>query len=206
MKAGRRLTDLEPAGFSRRAAAFVVDLAIVGIAVIFLLQVVLDPLRQALGPGWLRVGAVYIGYVLLTVSFPTWLYFAGYESGADQATPGKRWLAVRVTRVDGSPMSFPRALLRTVLKLLPFEVAHVCVALPANPFLDPVTGELTIPALDAMQAGTLAGLLAALLLFGLLLFTTMLHPDGRGVHDILAGTFVVGSATEGLPSSEPLGV
>ena len=205
MTSGRRLTDLEPAGFSRRAAAFLLDLLVVGVAVVVLLQLVLDPMRQALGPGWMRVGAFYVGYVLLTVSLPIWLYFAGYESSPWQATLGKRWLGIRVNSVDGRQVSFLRAFLRTIVKLLPFEIAHVCVALPANPFVDAITGELTIPALDSMHPFGIAGLLAALLLFGLLLFTAMLHPDGRGVHDFAAGTFVVRSE-EAVPArTEPVG-
>ena len=190
----------------RRATAFVVDLAVAAVVIVALLQLVLDPMRQALGPGWMRVGAFYIAYVLLTVSLPIWLYFSGYESSPWQATPGKRWLGVRVNSVHGRPVSFPRAFLRTLVKLLPFETAHICMALPANPFVDPITGELTIPALDAMHPISLAGLLAALLLFGLLLFTAVLHPDGRGAHDMLAGTFVVRTESSAAPQSEPVGV
>ena len=204
MTSGRRLTDLEPAGFGRRAAAFLLDLAIAGVAVVVLLQLVLDPMRQALGPGWMRVGAFYVAYVLLTVSLPVWLYFAGYESSPWQATIGKRWLGVRVASVDARPVSFLRALVRTGVKLLPFEIAHISVALPANPFIDAITGELTIPALGSMHAAGLAGLLAALLLFGLLLFTAMLHPDGRGAHDLVAGTFVVRSEASHAAQTEPV--
>lgn len=195
MTSGRRLTDLEPAGFLRRAGAFLLDLIVAGVAVVVLLQLVLDPLRQALGPGWMRLGAFYVAYVLLTVSLPIWLYFSGYESSPWQATLGKRWLRIRVSSVDGRPLSFVRAFTRTILKLLPFEIAHICVALPVNPFVDPITGELTIPALGSMHPVSLAGLLAALLLFGLILFSAVLHPDGRGAHDLVAGTFVV--RTEG---------
>ncbi|HEX6589128.1 MAG TPA: RDD family protein [Longimicrobiales bacterium] len=206
MTSGRRLTDLEPAGLTRRAAAFMLDLVVAAVVVVALLQLVLDPLRQALGPGWMRVGAFYVAYVLLTVSLPIWLYFSGYESSPWQATPGKRWLGIRVNSVDGRPVSFVRAFLRTLVKLLPFEIAHICMALPANPFVDPITGELTIPALDAMHPISLAGLLAALLLFGLLLFTAVLHPDGRGAHDMLAGTFVVRTEASAAPQTEPVGV
>lgn len=205
MPSGRRLTDLEPAGFVRRACAFLLDLAVAGVAVVVLLQLVLDPLRQALGPGWMRIGAFYVAYVLLTVSLPVWLYFSGYESSPSQATPGKRWLGLRVNSIDGRRISFVRAFLRTIIKLLPFEIAHICIALPVNPFVDAVTGELTIPSLDAMHPAGIAGLLAALLLFGVVLFTTVLHPDGRGAHDIAAGTFVVRTQASPAARTEPVG-
>jgi uncharacterized RDD family membrane protein YckC len=191
MQTGRRFIDLEPAGFARRLLAFLVDLIIVYVAVVVLLQLVLDPLREALGPGWVRVGWFYIGYTLLTVSLPTWLYFAGYESSDEQATLGKRWLGVVVTGPDGGEASFWRALLRTLLKLLPFEVAHMAIALPANPFVDPLTDSFSVPALEDLGGTVIAGILLALLMIGGLLLTMALHPDRRGPHDLLAGTYVM---------------
>jgi uncharacterized RDD family membrane protein YckC len=175
----------------RRAAAFVIDLAVVVAAVVLLLQLVLDPLRDTFGPGWMRVGWFYIGYTLLTVSLPVWLYFAGYESSDFQATLAKRWLGIGLTSTRPGRVTFGRAFLRTIARLLPFEIAHVVTVVPANPFVDPLTGMLTIPALDSLGPSVLAGLLVSVLMLGALLFSVMLHPDGRGVHDLLAGTFVV---------------
>lgn len=195
MQPARRFTDLQPAGFARRLAAFVVDLLIVYIAVVVLLQLVLDPLREALGPGWVRVGWFYIGYTLLTVSLPTWLYFAGYESSDDQATLGKRWLGLVVTSSDGGRPSFARALGRTILKLLPLELAHVAIAVPANPFVDPLTGVFTVPAMTDLGGSVLAGLFISLLLLGATLLTAALHPDGRAPHDLLTGTYVMRSGS-----------
>lgn len=195
MQSGRRLTDLEPAGFARRASAFAIDMVVAGVALVALLQLVLDPLRQALGPAWARVGWFYFGYGLLTVSLPLWLYFSGYESSPAGATPGKRWLGLSVTSTEGHPIRFGRALLRTILKLLPFEIAHYVVTVPGNPFLG-VDGAVTIPALDALRAPVITGLLVAVLLFGAHLFAAMLHPDGRGLHDLIAHTFVVRSPSD----------
>ena len=199
MQSGRRLTDLEPAGFVRRASAFLIDLAVAGVLLVLLLQLVLDPLRQALGPAWAPVGGFYIGYALLTVSLPVWLYFTAYESGSNHATPGKRWLGIEVTTTRPEPLSVGRALLRTVVKLLPLEIAHLSIMVPANPFIDPPSGELTIPALDGLGPSVLGGLLFALVLLGAQLFTVLLHPDGRGPHDLLAGTFVVRAAGAAMP-------
>lgn len=191
----RRFTDLQPAGLGRRLTALVVDLLIVYIAVVVLLQLVLDPMREALGPGWVRVGWFYIGYTLLTVSLPTWLYFAGYESSAEQATLGKRWLGVVVTGAAGGRVSFPRALLRTILKLLPLELAHVAIAVPANPFVDPLTGVFTLQPMTDLGASVLVGLFVALLMLGATLLTAALHPDGRAPHDLITGTYVMKSGT-----------
>lgn len=191
MQPGRRFTDLEPAGIARRLVAFLVDVVVVYVAVVVLLQMVLDPLRDALGPGWVRVGWFYIGYTLLTVSLPTWLYFAGYESSQQQSTLGKQWLGIDVTGPNGGESPFWRTLLRTVLKLLPFEIAHMAIALPANPFVSPVTGRFTVPALEDLGGSVVAGILVALLLLGATLLTMALHPDRRGPHDLVAGTYVM---------------
>ena len=196
MQPGRRLTDLEPAGFVRRASAFAIDGLVAGTALVLLLQLVLDPLRQAFGPGWARFGLVYFAYALLTVSLPLWLYFTGYESSPAHATPGKRWLGLTVVSTGDAPIGFGRALLRTLVRLLPFEVAHYTLTVPANPFVDPISGSLTIPGLGGLGPGVLTGLLVALLALGALLFATLLHPDGRGPHDLVAGTFVVRADSE----------
>lgn len=194
MLQARRFTDLEPAGFARRLAAFLADVAIVYLAVVILLQLLLGPLREALGPGWARVGWFYVAYSLLTVSLPVWLYFAGYEAGDDRSTFGKRWLGITVTGSDGGEISFARALARTFFKLLPFEIAHIAVAVPANPFIDPLSGALMLPALEDFPPSVIAGLLVALLLLGAGLLVMAVHPDRRGPHDLIAGTFVMESA------------
>ena len=200
MQPGRRLTDLEPAAFALRLAAFLVDILVVCAAVVVLLQVVLDPLRTALGPAWARVGWFYIGYTLLTVSLPIWLYFAGYESGDQHATLGKRWLGIAVAGAGGRPPSFGRALLRTIVKLLPFEVAHLVIAVPANPFIDPITGELILPGMQELGGTVLAGLLVSLLILGASLLSAALNPDRRALHDLLTGTWVVRSAPQRTPA------
>lgn len=194
MQPGRRLTDLEPAGFAVRLAAFLIDILVVCAAVVVLLQFVLDPLRSVLGPGWARVGWFYIGYTLLTVSLPIWLYFTGYEAGDEHATLGKRWLGLTVAGASGTPPSFGRAFLRTIVKLLPFEVAHVVIAVPANPFIDPLTSRLIIPGMQELGGSVLAGLLIALLLLGATMLSAALHPDRRALHDLVAGTWVVRTA------------
>lgn len=194
MQPGRRLTDLEPAGFAIRLAAFLIDIVIVCAAVVLLLQFVLDPLRAALGPGWARVGWFYIGYALLTVSLPIWLYFTGYEAGDQHATLGKRWLGLTVAGASGTPPSFGRAFLRTIVKLMPFEIAHIVIAVPANPFIDPLTAGLILPGMKELGGTVLAGLLVALLLLGATMLSAALHPDRRALHDLLAGTWVVKTA------------
>ncbi len=73
---------------------------------------------------------------LLNFSIPAWLYFTLSDSLWGGQTLGKRWLKVWVIGPSGAPPSVPRAVLRTAIKLLPWELAHIGgFALQANPVL-----------------------------------------------------------------------
>jgi len=99
-------------GFWRRLLAYFIDGILVYIvaagaaAVVgYLLGVhigVLGPLRRGVrsGTGALR---------FLLVSMISWLYWAGLESSQKQATIGKRALGLKVTDMQGEPISFGRA-------------------------------------------------------------------------------------------------
>lgn len=59
-----------------------------------------------------------IGVAIVMTTVLAWLYFAICESSAWQATVGKLALGIRVTDLQGSRISFPRALGRYPAKLL----------------------------------------------------------------------------------------
>ncbi len=67
--------------------------------------------------------AQLLGFVLLVL--PVGLYLYASEASARQATIGKRVMGLRVVSADdlGRP-SRSRIIIRTVVKLLPWEVAH----------------------------------------------------------------------------------
>lgn len=66
-----------------------------------------------------------IGFFVVTL--PVTLYFASLESSARQATWGKRKRGLRVIRSNGAKLSKTRALGRTLLKFIPWELAHTCI-------------------------------------------------------------------------------
>ena len=199
MQSGRRLTDLEPAGLARRTSALAIDCALVFVVLALLLQLLFDGSTNQVHD---RDTGLLV-YALVLSWAPVFLYFALFESRGRHATPGKRLLRIDVASIAMPRVSFARALLRTIVKLSPIVVAQVFVAASAARFVDPATGAVTIPALDALGAGVLGGLLLALVLLGVLLFSVMLHPDGRGAHDMLAGTFVVRSVSDAVPGASP---
>ena len=195
MQSGRRLTDLEPAGLARRTSALAVDGALFFVVLAILLGLLLES-----GPDEAHGrGAGQLTLALLLSWVPVFAYFAFFESRGRHATPGKRLLRIDVASVAAPRVSFARALLRTIVKLSPVVVTQAFMAGSASSFVDPVTGAATIPSLDGLGATVLGGLLFAVVLLGVLLFSVMLHPDGRGAHDMLAGTFVVRSANDAVP-------
>lgn len=105
----------------RRLAAFCVDwLFIIGYAALLVpLGILLHPWLDGL-PTWaLNADA----FVLLVVPATVWL--AGWERGGRRATPGKRAVRLRVSRVSGGSLGWWRSLARNGLKLaLPWGLGH----------------------------------------------------------------------------------
>lgn len=113
-----------------------------------------------------------VGFLLLTL--PVSLYFALLEASEKQATLGKRRMKLRVVDIRGQRLSLARALGRTALKFIPWELAHTCI----------------------WQAGAAPGLTTAgFVLVWVLVFANaaslLVDPSRQTLYDRLAGTFVV---------------
>lgn len=169
------------AGFRVRALAFGIDyLVIAGYAAA--LTGVSLALRAGPFPGLNNlfahpVSAQITGYLSLTL--PVTLYFALMECSPWQATLGKRRLGLRVVTIGGARLSLAQALLRSVLKFLPWELAHTCLwqtpGWPVAPQSPP----------PLVQGGwAVVGLLVAIYLAGLL-------AGRRTLYDQISGTVVV---------------
>ena len=117
-------------------------------------------------------------YTLLTISLPTWLYFAWSEQSKWQATLGKRVFGLIVTDTQGERMGFGRALLRTVIKLLPWELSHLTVNLPTSMMFDP----------DPQFRFGFLVVFALLVLYPALILFTHRH---QSLHDLIAKTIVL---------------
>lgn len=133
-------SDRSYAGIVRRAGAYLVDCAVMFAVFAVLQSFVFLPLRHRLigSDEWLMAGGFPLEiYTLLTISLPTWLYFAWCERSAWQATIGKRVLRLMVTDTQGDRIGFGRAMLRTVIKLLPWEISHLTVNLPTSMMFEP---------------------------------------------------------------------
>ncbi|MEM1096060.1 MAG: RDD family protein [Bacteroidota bacterium] len=159
----------------RRIGAYLLDVAV--------LFVVLAPLgygvQVALGIDAAAATArsVYIT-LILNFSIPAWLYFALSDRSSRGATVGKRLLGLRTQAKAGRHLGFSRALGRTAIKMVPWEVTH------ASAFL-------FVPALGEFAAGNMVGIGFAYVLSFVYLFVAW-RTDGRqSVHDLATKTHVV---------------
>ncbi len=169
------------ASLPRRIAAYFIDSFFIFAVYAFSQFVLFTPLRNALSlPETLFRNGWYTElYTLLTVSLPAWLAFAGFESSRWQGSPGKKLLGIRtVDAASGERVSFWRALVRIVIKFLPWEVSHLANNLPTPLMYDPNP-----------QLRPLFFLVPVLIVVYLLL--VLLTPKRQSLHDLVAKTAVV---------------
>lgn len=127
-------------------------------------------------------GAQIIFFLVMT--FPVGAYLYLTESGTHHATFGKRKVGIRVVGSDGGMPSKRSILLRTIIKLLPWEVAHTFVWQMQYVFYR--------SGYEAeMPEWIFVGLSISIILVVIYIGMIALRPDGRGPHDLLAGTLVV---------------
>lgn len=146
-----------------------------------LLQTLLFPVvQERYGTALAENGWLLEVYVVLTISLPVWLYFILTERSSWRASLGKRLLGLQVADESGTKATTGQVVLRTVGKLLPWELAHFAVNVPTNTWLNP-------DAAFAMWRLVPIGL-AYLLLF-VYLVSAIREPQ-RAVYDRVAGTVV----------------
>ncbi len=110
------------AGFWLRFVAFLIDEILVSIVVVgadaavgYILGINLD-LRAGISRRALFGHALPLKFAIGTITH--WLYWAGLESSVYQATLGKMALGLKVTDLNGDPISFARATGRYFAKFI----------------------------------------------------------------------------------------
>ena len=161
-----------------RICAYAVDMLFVLTVPTILILICNLIFYLTIGFDWHNNGFLFWLYVFFVVSIPFWLYFSLLESSERQATFGMRLFGLQVTDTDGKRISFGRALLRAIIKLLPFETNHLVMFLPTPIWLDP-------------QPGFRVGFVAVQLLMILYIAAIFLTKRKQSVHDLAAGTVIV---------------
>lgn len=116
------------------------------------------------------------GFLLITL--PVTLYFALSEASVRQATWGKARMGLMVTGVAGMRLSPLRSLGRTVLKFIPWELAHACIW-QISFARDPSSTIYTV------------GFAIVWLIIGANVASLLVSPTRQTLYDRAAGTLVV---------------
>jgi uncharacterized RDD family membrane protein YckC len=167
------------AGFLYRVGAFVLDydIILVYLAAITLFSFLMNLFFSI--NEWLftdRVRAQLTGFLLITL--PVTLYFVFSESSVREASWGKQRLGLKVTDHDGNRITFWRAVARTGLKFVPWELAHTLIwqiYFTPNQFSQWIT----------------AGFVTVYLLIGANIASLLFRKDRQTLYDLLAGTYVI---------------
>lgn len=167
------------AGFWRRVAAFALDYVIILayllllVAVGFVLNTLFD-VNQLLFAN--RVQSQVSGFLLVTL--PITLYFSLGESSHRRGTWGKAKVGVQVITERGERISLWRAVIRTVLKFIPWELSHTLVW-------------TIIFAGDESPVWVNYGFILVYGLIGLNLASLALTRKRQAIYDLLTKTYVI---------------
>jgi len=112
--------DYEVAGIGSRFLAALVDtfiigalqVAVIGALIFMLFKTGSDTLFSGDAFFWIIAAAGLIGFILL------WGYYIGFEIFWNGQTPGKRWVGLRVIRVDGTPITISESIIRNLVRLI----------------------------------------------------------------------------------------
>ena len=122
------------AGFWKRFVAVFIDGLITGV-VGFVIGLVMMIVLLAAASFDSEAAAQFQVFSNLIGLIIGWLYFAGFESSALQATPGKMALGIVVTDLDGNRIGFLRATGRyfaKILSVLTFMIGYIMAGLTAR--------------------------------------------------------------------------
>jgi len=172
--------------FSRRIAAFALDYLLIAgyLAILATVASILafgpleDRWQVLMSNPWHMEVVAFVTSIL-----PVMLYFTLSESSESGATWGKHRMGLRVVHLSGERLVPGRALVRSVVKLLPWQLAHTCLFhIPGWPM------ETQEP-----PAWVMGGLVLVWVVIGLYVATLALGPTRRTPYDWVAGSRVVWS-------------
>ena len=164
----------------QRTVAFLFDYLLIFVYLLLVLLLIGLPMlrftptfNERLGTN--RVLGQLFGFIFATL--PIGLYFVIGDASQAQGTWGKRKRGLQVTDGAGQPIGWQKSLLRTMLKLTPWEVAHTGIHQTGFSGAAPSTFALTC-----------IGLSYALI--GANLVSAWLSPTKQALYDRIAGTYV----------------
>jgi uncharacterized RDD family membrane protein YckC len=182
---GAGSADVQPARLGKRLKAFAFDYLTI-LAYVLVLAAVNYGVILA-GGALDRVSpffALPIGkdtIAFLTLVLPVILYFALQESSPQQATWGKRQVGIVVASVNGERLTRGRALVRSAIKFLPWQIGHTSIyhikGLPLAP--------------EEPSPMVMAGFVLTYALVGVYVLSALITERYRTPYDWAAGSWVI---------------
>ena len=174
------LMQSEIAGVGRRLLATVLDFLILHLVLTVVLRNMLLP----------PAGVWMVDFIFILV-------YSAIFVGLMGQTPGKMLLGLRVIDAQGGGLSYGQTFQRAVVKWAPVFVLFIVMALltPEEVYQRPasVGGEVVdtveVDAQSAMASST--AMVIGTVGWVVLIHLARRHPDGQGIHDRVAGTFVI---------------
>lgn len=166
--------------FFKRTLAYFIDCFIAFAVVMLVFQWgILSHIRASIGitDAWFTNSFNMQLYVLTTISIPVWAYFIYFDSYKSKGTLGKQIFKFSVKDTKNQKISVQKSFLRTVLKLLPWEIVHIGVIFPTPLYFE---SEPNLRILSFL----------GILLFTLYVLSIIINSKKQSVYDKLLGTFV----------------
>ena len=146
------------------------------LVILFIINVFLFPALQQFFNGSLVV-AQLAGFLMVTL--PVSIYYIISDSVIGGQSFGKKKTRIRVVDAQGNVPSLPRAIFRTILKFLPWELSHYLV------YRLIYIGDGEVPFNYYLIGGLIYVLMFAYIL------TSIFTKKRRSLYDIITGTVVV---------------
>ncbi len=179
------LTITHFAGLRKRLVAFGFDFLLIFPYVLILLgigigiTVTIGPLDQIHPMFASPVFMDLVAFVILVL--PVILYFTLEESSSTQATWGKRKAGIKVVNTRGTRLTRKQAFVRSLLKLLPWQIAHTSIFhIEGLPFAPEEPTPLVI-----------SGFVLVYVLLGIYAISVLVSKKHRAPYDWAVGAYVV---------------
>ena len=177
--------DNQYAGFAKRLKAFAFDYLIICGYIILLAAgtMAIVKISGLLGTPlqWPENPILADLMAFITLVLPVILYFTFQESSPKQSTWGKRKAGIRVVNADGGRLTRVQAFVRSLVKMIPWQIAHTSLFhIPGWP-----TTVTTIP------SAVTAGFVLMYVLVGLYIASALISKKHRTPYDWVVGSYVI---------------
>lgn len=172
------LMQSEIAGIGRRLLATVLDFLILHLVLTVVLR------NMLLSPA----GVWMVDFIFIVI-------YSAIFVGVMGQTPGKMLLGLRVIDAQGGGLNYVQTFRRAVVKWAPVFVLFIVMALltPEELYQSPADGEVMdtveVDAQSAVASST--AMVIGTVGWVVLIHLARRHPDGQGIHDRVAETYVI---------------